>query len=103
MVFSHHECVLEQYSLAGDLLELRVGFSQIDLKFGSFTRRFVKHTPGVRELGLVKRLDPRHLKEDKTPTPSETHTPLALKPESLALNKSIEEHLLLERIMYYHT
>ncbi len=55
-----------QYSLAGDLLEVRVGFSKVDLKFGSLSRGFVKHSPGVRELGLVKRLYPRHLNENNT-------------------------------------
>lgn len=57
--------VFEQYLLPGDLLEITVGFSQINLKSGSLTSGFVKNAPGVGELGLVKRLNPGHLNQKK--------------------------------------
>lgn len=57
--------MFEQYLLPGDLLEIRVGFSQINLKSGSLASGFVKNAPGVGELGLVKSLNPRHLNQKK--------------------------------------
>lgn len=57
--------VFEQYLLPGDFLEIRVGFSQINLKSGSLASGFVKNAPGVGELGLVKSLNPGHLNQNK--------------------------------------
>lgn len=57
--------VFEPYLLPGDFLEIRVGFSQINLKSGSLASGFVKNAPGVGELGLVKSLNPGHLNQNK--------------------------------------